>query len=90
MAEQVALASTDVTTPRRAPRRNLWREMWKARWAYVFISPFFVLYTIFGIYPLIFSFVLGFTSWNGNGPLEFIGLANYTLLFKDKVSGSPC
>jgi lactose/L-arabinose transport system permease protein len=85
MAEQVALTSTGLLTPQRAPRANPWREMWKARWAYAFISPFFVLYAIFGIYPLIYSFVLGFTSWTGNGPIEFIGLANYTLLFKDKV-----
>lgn len=62
-----------------------WNEMGKNRWAYVFISPFYILFIIFGLYPLLFSFVLSFTEWKGRGPLEFVGLANYQLMLKDKV-----
>jgi ABC-type sugar transport system permease subunit len=59
--------------------------MWKARWGYIFVAPFFILFLIFGIYPLVSSFILSFTNWNGRGPIEFAGLANYKLLLTDTV-----
>lgn len=62
-----------------------WLGSYKARWAYVFISPFYILFLIFGIYPLLFSFVLSFTGWGGKGPLNFVGIKNYLLLFQDEV-----
>ena len=67
------------------PSRNLRREMWKARWPYFFISPFYVLFLIFGLYPTIFSLYLSFTEWKGLGPIDYVGLANYELLLRDKV-----
>src|SRR5512138_1876183 len=75
----------DVTIQRPTRIRGRWRETYKSRWAYLFISPFYILYLIFGIYPLLFSFVLSFTGWGGNGPLNFIGIRNYVLLLKDQV-----
>lgn len=54
-------------------------------WGYVFISPFYILFAIFGLYPLLFSFVLSFTDWKGRGELNFIGWKNYELMLKDKV-----
>jgi ABC-type sugar transport system permease subunit len=69
----------------RPPFQGVWRELWRARWGYLFISPFFILYLVFGLYPLIASFVLSFTNWKGQGPLEFVGLANFELLLKDAV-----
>ncbi len=69
----------------RPPFQGVWRELWRTRWGYLFISPFFVLYLVFGLYPLIVSFVLSFTSWKGSGPLEFVGLGNFDLLLKDAV-----
>lgn len=65
--------------------RKSWKEMGNNRWAYLFIAPFYILFIIFGLYPLIFSFVLSFTKWKGRGPLEFVALANYQLMLKDKV-----
>jgi len=44
---------------------------------YLFISPFFVFFFAFGLYPLLYAFVLSFTSWHGAGTPEFIGLDNY-------------
>jgi cellobiose transport system permease protein len=49
--------------------------------AYLFISPFYILFAIFGLFPILFSFYLSFTSWTGNGPIIFRGLRNYTELF---------
>jgi len=65
--------------------RQKWREIYKVRWPYLFISPFYILFLIFGIYPILFSFYLSFTEWKGLGPIKFVGLRNFELLFKDKV-----
>jgi lactose/L-arabinose transport system permease protein len=55
------------------------------RWGLLFVSPFFILFAIFGLFPIIFSFILGFTDWNGRGSLNFIGIENIKLLLQDKV-----
>jgi lactose/L-arabinose transport system permease protein len=66
-------------------KKGAWHQIAKARWPYAFISPFYFLFLIFGAFPLIFSFVLSFTSWKGTGPLIFNNLANYKLILGDKV-----
>jgi lactose/L-arabinose transport system permease protein len=72
------------TSQTRRPRQK-WREIWKLRWPYLFISPFYILFLIFGVYPVLFSLYLSFTEWKGLGPIKFVGLKNFELLFKDKV-----
>ncbi|MBI1296539.1 ABC transporter permease subunit [bacterium] len=64
---------------------SLWREVLKARWAYIFISPFFILFAIFGLYPLLLSVYLSFADWKGLGPIELVGLANFQRLLSDRV-----
>ena len=71
--------------PRVATLRQKWKEIYKVRWPYLFISPFYILFLIFGVYPILFSFYLSFTEWKGLGPIKFVGLRNFELLFKDKV-----
>lgn len=46
---------------------------------YIFISPFFILFCIFGLYPILFSIFTSFFNWQliGNAKPEFIGLGNY-------------
>ncbi|MGB8253475.1 MAG: sugar ABC transporter permease, partial [Anaerolineaceae bacterium] len=61
------------------------REIYKARWPYLFISPFYILFLIFGLYPVVFSFYLSFTDWKGLGPIKSVGLNNFILLFQDQV-----
>jgi lactose/L-arabinose transport system permease protein len=68
-----------------ATRRGLWHEILKARWAYLFISPFYLLFAIFTLYPVLFSIYLSTTSWKGLGPIKSVGLANYQLLLGDRV-----
>lgn len=65
--------------------RQKWIDVYKARWPYLFISPFYILFLIFGVYPILFSFYLSFTEWKGLGPIKFVGLRNFELLFKDKL-----
>lgn len=69
------------------PRRKIiWlREIGKARWPYFFISPFYLLFLVFGAFPLVFSFILSFTSWKGAGPIIFNNFHNYKLILTDKV-----
>jgi lactose/L-arabinose transport system permease protein len=57
----------------------------KNPWPYVFISPFYLLFLAFGVFPLIFSFILSFTSWKGAGPIAFNNFGNYKLILTDKV-----
>ena len=80
------LGATAKSQPaRHHPSRNLRREIWKARWPYFFISPFYVLFLIFGLYPTFFSLYLSFTEWKGLGPIKYVGLKNFELLLRDKV-----
>lgn len=87
MSGQVELAGSPIDRPevKAGAWRNLWRELVRSRWGIFFISPFYLLYAIFGFYPLVFSFILAFTDWNGKGSLEFTGLANFSLMLKDQV-----
>ncbi|PZF83947.1 sugar ABC transporter permease [Jiangella anatolica] len=47
---------------------------------YAFVLPFVVLFLAFGVYPLIYTFRLSFTSWSGSGPAQWVGWDNYTYL----------
>lgn len=57
-----------------------WRHQRKIA-PYIFIAPFFILFIVFGIYPIIYSFVLSFFKGFGYGPKTFFGLGNYIHLF---------
>lgn len=76
--------TTAITTPLPAKRRRL--RPW--HWApYVFISPFFVLFLVFGLFPLLFSLWLSFQSGNvtaGVETLEFVGVENFTFALGDE------
>jgi len=83
------MLESDVLSPSRKspapPRSHLWRDIVKARWPYLFVSPFYLFFLAFGLYPVAFSIYLSFTQWKGNGPIRFIGLNNYSLLLHDNV-----
>ncbi len=57
----------------------------KNNWGYVFIAPFFIVFVVFGLYPIISTFVLSFQKWDGIIPSESIGFKNYNRLITDKV-----
>lgn len=50
---------------------------------YLFIAPFFILFTIFLAYPVVDAFVLSFMRQKGKVVPEFIGLTNYLNLVQD-------
>ena len=67
-------------------RKGFFHEVARNRLAYLFVSPFFVLFVIFGLYPIIYSFVLSLNEWHSVTVSKYVGLKNYaTLLLKDGV-----
>ncbi|MBQ7785156.1 MAG: sugar ABC transporter permease [Clostridia bacterium] len=52
---------------------------------YLFILPNMVLFVAFMILPIFMTGYYSLTKWNGIGPKEFIGLANYFKIFSNSV-----
>lgn len=50
---------------------------------YIAVSPFFLLFAAFGLYPVLYSLVLSFQKWNGLGDATWVGLDNYAALIGD-------
>jgi ABC-type sugar transport system permease subunit len=48
---------------------------------YWFVSPFFILFSIFFLLPTLFALGLGFFSWSALGTPNFFGIKNYERLF---------
>lgn len=59
--------------------------IWRHRWPYLFISPFYILFAIFGMFPLLFSLFLSLNDWKGVGQPKFVGLANFERMLRDTV-----
>jgi multiple sugar transport system permease protein len=57
-------------------------------WApYVLISPFLILFVVFGLFPLSFSLYLAFQSWapaSGLSAMKFVGLENFSFALEDE------
>jgi multiple sugar transport system permease protein len=57
------------------------------RWApYVLISPFLVLFAVFGVFPLLFSLYLAFQAWeptSGLDTMQYVGLGNFVFALQD-------
>ncbi len=48
---------------------------------YYFIAPFIICYTLFSVFPFVFSFAISFTDWNAVAAPIFVGLGNYIRIF---------
>jgi cellobiose transport system permease protein len=54
----------------------------KRKWVpYFFLSPYLFFYLLFGFIPILFSFYVSLTSWDGVKSKTFVGLKNYIFLF---------
>ncbi len=51
----------------------------KYKYPYLFILPFFVLFFVFQLVPLLWTIVISFTEWNGIGTPKNVGTANYIM-----------
>ncbi len=78
--------TTQAIPARRLPaesRKPLWKRIAEHWIDYLFIAPFFISFAVFGLYPLLWAFQLSFSSWRGFGPMRWVGLENYQVMFKD-------
>lgn len=60
------------------------RRIRENRSFYLMVSPFFVLFAVFGLFPMLAALYLGFTHWDGLRAPRFVGLQNYV-----NIVGSP-
>ncbi|MBO2945702.1 sugar ABC transporter permease [Paenibacillus sp. F411] len=79
MAEPAAAAAASYP----ATRKRLTEQRKSRLTAYLFISPFFVLFGIFGLYPILFTIYLSFYKWDALGPMRYVGFKNYELITSD-------
>lgn len=78
--------------PRRrtpSPPREAARRAWRARFdvhssPYLYVAPFFVLFGVFGLFPLAYTFWVSLHDWEIVGDRRFIGLDNYAVLLTDE------
>ncbi len=72
--------------PKLKPARSKrWRKTQNLLIAYSFIAPNFIGFAVFTLLPIIAAFMLAFSHWDGNNPIEFAGLANLWKLFSDRA-----
>jgi ABC-type sugar transport system permease subunit/outer membrane protein assembly factor BamB len=64
--------------------RDLGRRMWQARLSYVMILPTLLLLLTFNYYPAFSGLYHAFTEWSPGARTEWVGLANFELLLKDR------
>ena len=57
----------------------------KYKMPYLFILPFFVLFLVFQLIPIIWPVYISFTQWRGIGDPQFIGWDNYKKILIDNM-----
>lgn len=80
----MAVAQSVTATPQQTAGTGGWWKRNRRKVApYLFISPFYILFLVFGIYPIFYSFWLSFFKGFGFDKKTFFGLGNYVHLFQD-------
>jgi len=68
-------------------RRRLPRGWWVGL---LFVSPAVILFAIFGVYTVVYGFLLSFARWNGFSPhWKWTGFGNYVALLGGNLSVAP-
>ncbi|WP_421734803.1 carbohydrate ABC transporter permease [Cellulomonas sp.] len=73
-----------LTSEQRAKQANRRLHRTEHRWALAFVAAPIVGFLLFTLYPICFAVYASLTSWNGLGPMTFVGLDNYVTLFGDE------
>lgn len=53
------------------------------RSGYLYTSPFFIIFAVFGMFPIIYTFWVGFHKWDPFSEPQWVGLDNFVLLLGD-------
>jgi ABC-type sugar transport system permease subunit len=68
----------------RVQTRRVAESTRRALWAYLFISPFYVSFLVFGVFPIVFSFYLAMTRWTPYQSV-WLGAGNFVNLLQDQL-----
>ncbi|MCL5995796.1 MAG: sugar ABC transporter permease [Chloroflexi bacterium] len=61
-------------------RRRWWQQILGPKVApYLFVSPFFILFAVFWVFPVVQSFLLSFQHWTAK-ETDWVGLANFRFI----------
>jgi cellobiose transport system permease protein len=83
MAKAMNIARPAIGQGRRSFRERLIKLDTKAS-PYLYITPFFLLFAVFGAFPLVYTAWVSLTNRNLlSGSTQFVGLANYEALYHD-------
>ena len=79
----MGVASTPPTFRSASPPTRSPYYIWEKAAPYVFISPFFILFGIFGAFPILFAVWISMQDWKSVRSSEFVGLKHYARLLTD-------
>ncbi|MCW4456806.1 carbohydrate ABC transporter permease [Microbacterium sp. MPKO10] len=78
--------SSTPRTPSRSERRRHWLSRVDVKASpYAYVAPFFILFGLVGLFPLVYTFVVSLFDWDllkGQG--DFVGLANFASILQDE------
>jgi multiple sugar transport system permease protein len=75
----------DVAIKQKKERAFRFRFQSKRLLPYLLVSPYILFVAVFVLFPVVFCFYLTFHKWNIIAPMHFIGAANYSRLFHDRL-----
>ena len=83
-------ASVSADRPARAARAPVaahrWHRLDRTYSPYLYIAPFFVVFAVFGLFPMLYTGYVSMTDWRADVPgseSRWVGLANYGKLLDD-------
>ncbi|MGP4112617.1 carbohydrate ABC transporter permease [Streptomyces sp. 4N509B] len=80
-------ADSRIPTPSKPPKRqgvSRIRQGIAERIApYAYVAPFFLIFAVFGLFPLLFTFYVALFDWNPIGDHTYVGFDNFTRLWED-------
>ncbi|WP_158843936.1 carbohydrate ABC transporter permease [Saccharothrix deserti] len=77
------LAPARTAPPAPPPAGRPFRRIGERLAPYAYIAPFFVIFAVFGLFPLLFTFYVALFDWNPIGDHTFIGMDNFTRMLED-------
>ncbi|WP_456845076.1 carbohydrate ABC transporter permease [Cellulomonas sp. P5_C6] len=82
--ESTSTGAAGLTPEQRAKKASRRLHRAEHRWALAFVAAPIIGFLLFTLYPICFAVYASLTSWNGLGPMTFVGLDNYVTLFGDE------
>lgn len=79
------MSNTVPARPVAVPRAQAvgWHSLQHRAAPYLFVSPFLLLFAVFGLWPILHSLVLAFYATNGPKSQVFVGWNNFRFMFSD-------